>query len=125
MVNDTLSTWEQENNIPPALAILIGTGSPPWALALSEFKSRISNSVFLDDPIDRVGIRNLSPGIRALYSLVLLIACQEQTTILRETKQLPDRTHEYLEHAFKVLARNQGNTVREVLGQLLVETVIE
>ena len=125
MVDDTLSTWEQENNIPPALAILIGTGRPPWGLVLSEFKSRISNSVFLDDPIDRVGIRNLSPGIRALYALVLLIACQEQTTILRETKQLPDRRHEYLEHAFRVLARNQGNTVREVLGQLLVETVIE
>lgn len=125
MVDDILPAWEEENNTPPALAILIGNDSLPWGSALSEFKERIPRSAFLDDPIDRVGIRNLSPGIRALYALVLLIACQRQTDLLRETKQLPVRSHEYMEHAFKVLARNQGSTIREVLRQLLIETVTE
>ena len=122
---DILSAWEQEINVPPALAILIGAGRPFWKLALSEFMERVSDTAFLNDPIDRVGIRNLSPGIRALYAIVLLIACQRQTKLLRETKQIPDRIHEYMEHAFKVLARNQRSTIREVLRQLLIETVIE
>ena len=125
MVDDILPAWEQEINTPPALAILIGSGRLPWGSRLSEFKERISGSAFLDDAIDRVGIRNLSPGIRALYALVLLIACQGQTELLRETKQVPDRSHEYMEHAFKVLERNQGGTIREVLTELLIETVIE
>ena len=125
MVDDILPAWEQESNPPPALAILIGSSSLPWGSRLSEFKEQISGSAFLDDAIDRVGIRNLSPGIRALYALVLLIACQGQTELLRETKQVPDRSHEYMEHAFKLLERNQGATIREVLRQLLIETVIE
>lgn len=124
-VDDTLFAWEQENNIPPALEILIGAGRPPWGLALSEFKSQISSSVFLDDFIDRVEIRKQPPSIKALYALVLLIACQEQTELLQETKQLPDRSHEYMEYAFRVLARNQNSSLREVLGQLIIETVIE
>jgi hypothetical protein len=125
IVDDILPVWEQENNTPPALAILIGSVSPPWGSRLSEFEEQISGNAFLDTAIDRVGIRNLTPGIRALYALVLLIACQRQTEFLRNTKQITNRSHEYMEHAFNVLERNQGGTIREVLRQLLIETVIE
>ena len=123
-VEDVLAAWPTRSPLPELVSDVLQFDAAPLDTPLERIEHRIPQRAFLDDTLDVRAARALTPCPRALYALPLLLATRRQTKVLREDAKLPNRNH-YLERAFSVLADNAHSHLREALGALLVQAVIE
>lgn len=122
-VEQVLSVWEVDWNKPPILEGLMPADDSPFDKLLDTIISTVPDNAFLTGDLNRRVARGLSPAPRAIYALLLLLACQKQTNSLRASGRLEDRKH-YMERALTILEK-RDLTVRDILREILVATVIE
>lgn len=122
-VEQVLSVWEEDWNKPPILEGLMPADDFPFDKLLGTIVIAVPDKAFLQGELNRKVARELAPAPRAIYALLLLLACQKQTKRLRTSGVLDDRKH-YMERAFVILEKHEL-TVRDVLRRILIATVIE
>jgi len=122
-VEQILSVWEVHWNKPPILEGLMPADDCPFDKLLETIISSIPEDAFLTGDLNRRVAKDLSPAPRAIYALLLLLACQKQTNRLRTSGRLENRKH-YMERAFVILEK-RDLTVRDILREILIATVIE
>ena len=98
-----LSLWRTEWNYPNILVGLLTEDQSPFDKKLPAIMQGLPPDAFLDGSINKRAARDLSPAPRAVYALLILVACRMQTDKARTSHILPDRSH-YLERAFAILA---------------------
>jgi hypothetical protein len=122
-LEQVLSLWQSEWTCPPLMNTLLPAVGSPFDFKLSIISEGIPEDSFLGANINRSGLKDLTPAPRAIYALLILVACRMQTEKSRKAGLIPDRNH-YLERSFSILIK-QEKTVVELLRELLVETVVE
>ncbi|MBJ6799755.1 hypothetical protein [Geomonas propionica] len=121
-VDDVLAVWETRWQIAPLLGALVPFSGNPFAERLAEVDARVPADILLDKGASLSAAR-LESEPKAVYALVVLLACKKQTEELRLQSHLPDRAH-YLERTFRLLA-DGDRSVSDVLRELLIAAVIE
>jgi hypothetical protein len=122
-VEDVLGVWENQKTLTELIENVISKSKLPFKTPLGELKAMIPDNAFLDTGVMAEQARNQGPEGRAIYALLVLLACQKQTYQLRADGHIPGRAH-YLERAFGSLDDDESS-IWQILRTLLVAIVIE
>jgi hypothetical protein len=122
-VEDVLGVWENQKTLTELIENVISKTKFPFTTPLGELKAMIPDDAFLDTGVMAEQARNQGPSGRAIYALLVLLACKKQTHKLRADGHIPDRAH-YMERAFGILD-NDESSIWQILRILLVAIVIE
>ncbi|MCK4501454.1 MAG: hypothetical protein KAU22_00360 [Desulfuromonadales bacterium] len=123
-IEDVLRRWRDEPNSPPLIEKYYPSNSIPWELSLEVVMEHLPSNVFLEGVPSAREVRALSMRGKALFALALLTASWRQSERLRSEGRIPDRRH-YMERAFAIFERAQGQNVKNVMKELLAWVVVE
>jgi hypothetical protein len=123
-VGRVVGDWVAEVDVPPLLSDMLTSKTPPFAMTVEKLESLVPAQRFLNIPPEPRRTHEVTPSAKALYALVLLISCQQETDRLRAGGMILDR-RSYLERAFRVLEKHRRSTLDQTLEALAFQTVIE
>jgi len=123
-VERVIGEWGAEGEIPSLVSEILRSDAPPFAMNLGQVESVIPAQRFFDIPPEPRRTHDVTPSAKALYAIALLVACRRESAKLRGSEKIPDRRN-YMESAFRVLAKHENTDLAQALTALVFHTVIE
>lgn len=123
-VQTVINYWSNQSEVPPFLSGRIQIDTLNFGDQLASLINVIPKDIFLGETINRRSAMDLESSSRAIYSMVLLIACKKQSEDLRTQKDIKDYG-QTMEKAFSILDEGLNLNIGEVFKQILEQVVIE
>lgn len=123
-IQTVINYWSNQSDIPPFVSEVIQLDTLNFKDPVKSLINAIPKDIFLGETINRKTAMELESSSRAIYSMVLLIACKKQSEDLRAQKDIKDYG-QTMEKAFSILDAGADLTIGEVLTQILEKVVIE
>jgi hypothetical protein len=124
-VDAVVSTWSEDEELPPAIADVFAPGfHAGWDAPFSSFSDALREDAFLDGPIERGVPNRLAARDRAIYALTLLTATWRRSRGMFTLEGFP-RSGSGAERIFPMLAASANLRLREFVVALIDRGVVE
>lgn len=124
-VAEVVNYWLNTVNISPAVRDVISFDKPDPTQTLGDVMAKMSNSAFLDGPLQVARGRDLdTDGNRAFYGLALMLSSYYHTEQIRVLGYLNDRQH-YMEQTFDLIKENESKPLSQALSEIALQLAVK
>ncbi len=123
-LDEIISEWVDEDEIPEYLRSAIAIHNTPWELSWKEFLASIPENLLLHKTPSTGESRSSRPHIQAFLGFLLVVSCWCHSQPWRENKLLRTFEKGPLDFAFEILDQAGGKSIVEVLSQLVGDCAV-
>ncbi|MCE2433998.1 MAG: hypothetical protein J4F29_13900 [Candidatus Latescibacteria bacterium] len=123
-LDEVISEWIEEDEIPEGLRSAIAIHKTSWELSWKEFLASIPENLLLHKTPSIGDSRRFLPHIQAFLGFLLVVSCWCHSQPWREKKLLQTFEKRPLDFAFEILDQAEGNSIVEVLSQLVGDCAV-